>query len=108
MNLTNVAAIVTGGASGLGGATARALAAAGAKVLRVQAFPDHHRYSDTELRLVLAAAAGLCATPVTTPKDATRLPAELRDRFEVVGVTLAWSDAAAFEAALTRALEGRA
>lgn len=84
------------------------LAAAGAKVLRVQAFPDHHRYSDTELRLVLAAAAGLCATPVTTPKDATRLPAELRDRFEIVGVTLAWSDAAALEAALTRALEGRA
>jgi len=32
MNLTDVAAIVTGGASGLGGATACALAAAGAKV----------------------------------------------------------------------------
>lgn len=32
MNLANVAAIVTGGASGLGGATAVALAAAGAKV----------------------------------------------------------------------------
>ncbi len=32
MNLTDVAAIVTGGASGLGGATARALASAGAKV----------------------------------------------------------------------------
>jgi NAD(P)-dependent dehydrogenase (short-subunit alcohol dehydrogenase family) len=32
MNLTDVAAIVTGGASGLGGATAVALAAAGAKV----------------------------------------------------------------------------
>ncbi len=32
MNLKNIAAIVTGGASGLGGATAQALAAAGAKV----------------------------------------------------------------------------
>ena len=32
MNLTNVSAVVTGGASGLGGATAQALAAAGAKV----------------------------------------------------------------------------
>ena len=32
MNVNNVAAVVTGGASGLGGATARALAEAGAKV----------------------------------------------------------------------------
>lgn len=84
------------------------LAAAGANVVRVHAFPDHHRYSDADLRLVLAAAAGLCATPVTTPKDATRLGENLRDRFEVVGVTLAWADPAAIEAALNRALRGRA
>ena len=32
MDVNNVAAVVTGGASGLGGATARSLAAAGAKV----------------------------------------------------------------------------
>ncbi|MBC7520188.1 MAG: tetraacyldisaccharide 4'-kinase [Sandarakinorhabdus sp.] len=80
------------------------LAAAGANVVQVHAFPDHHPYSDADLHLVLNAAAALCATPVTTPKDATRLGENLRDRFEVVGVTLAWTDPAAIEAALSRAL----
>lgn len=80
------------------------LAAAGAIVGRVHAFPDHHPYSVADISQVLAAAAGLGATPVTTPKDATRLPALFRDRVEIVGVRLAWTNPDAIEAALTRAL----
>jgi tetraacyldisaccharide 4'-kinase len=84
------------------------LAAAGANVVRVHGFPDHHPYSAADVRRVLAAADGLGATPVTTPKDATRLPAEFRDRVEIIGVRLVWANPDAIEAALTQALRGRA
>jgi tetraacyldisaccharide 4'-kinase len=84
------------------------LADAGAKIVRLQGFPDHHPYTDADLRLVLAAASGLCATPVTTPKDATRLPPQFHDKIRIVGVRLAWADPAAIEAALTRALAPQA
>jgi tetraacyldisaccharide 4'-kinase len=47
-------------------------------------FPDHHRFSDAELRAVQARAAGLGATVVTKEKDAVRLPA----RFEAWQVRL--------------------
>ena len=80
------------------------LTAAGAKIARLHAFPDHHPYSDADLRLVLAAADGLCATPVTTPKDAIRIPAGLRHRVRVIGVRLVWSDEAALDALLARVL----
>ena len=81
------------------------LAAAGATVVRVQAFPDHYPYTDADLRLVLAAAEGQGAVAVTTPKDATRVPARFRDRVMIVGVRLVWADPAAIEAALSRALD---
>ena len=80
------------------------LAAAGANVVRVHAFPDHHPYTEADIRLVLAAADGMGAVPVTTPKDATRLPAQFRNRIQIVGVRLVWTDPDAIEAALTRAL----
>jgi len=36
--------------------------------------------------------------PLTTPKDAVRLPAAYHDRIGVVGVSLAWDDPAALDA----------
>lgn len=75
---------------------------AGIVVVAAVPFPDHHRFSDAELRRLLDEAARLDATPVTTPKDAVRLPAAYRDRISVVGVSLAWDDAAALEALLAR------
>jgi tetraacyldisaccharide 4'-kinase len=75
---------------------------AGLIVVAAVPFSDHHRLSDDELRRVLDQAARLDAKPVTTPKDAVRLPAAYRDRIGVVGVSLAWDDAAALEALLTR------
>lgn len=78
------------------------LAEAGAEIVRRMPFPDHHPYSRGEMAAVLAEAAKLNAIPVTTPKDAVRLPADERARVTVVGVGLEWED----ETALTDLLEG--
>jgi tetraacyldisaccharide 4'-kinase len=65
-------------------------------------FPDHHAFGERDLRRLAADAARLDAIPVTTPKDAVRLPAAFRDVVRVVGVTLAWDDPAKLEALLAR------
>jgi tetraacyldisaccharide 4'-kinase len=78
------------------------LTAAGIEVVRRLPFPDHHPYSRRELDELLAEADRLNAIPVTTPKDAVRLPVEIRDRVQVVGVGLAWDE----EAVLSTLLDG--
>ncbi len=70
---------------------------AGATLAECMDFPDHHRFSDTELNHMLARAAALDAVPVTTPKDAVRLPGAVRSRVQVVGVSLLWDNSAALE-----------
>lgn len=74
----------------------------GVEVVARRPYPDHHPYTKTECRALLAEAARLEAVPVTTPKDAARLPADMRDRVRVVGVTMAWEDVRALEALLQR------
>jgi len=64
---------------------------AGGQVQYLHAFPDHHRYTEAELRPILDAAGD--ATVVTTPKDFIRVPDALRARITPVGVRLAWGDA---------------
>jgi tetraacyldisaccharide 4'-kinase len=64
-------------------------------------FADHHRYTDGELRRLLDEAARLDAVPVTTPKDAVRLPAVALAEVLVVDVAVAWQDPAAIEALLS-------
>jgi len=51
------------------------LAEAGAEVVASRWFPDHHRYTDAELAAVVADARAADAVPVTTGKDAVKLPA---------------------------------
>ncbi len=70
---------------------------AGATLAECMDFPDHHRFNNSELDRVFARAAALGATPVTTPKDAVRLPSAVRSRVRVVGVSLLWDDPAALE-----------
>ena len=55
-----------------------------------------------DLRRVLDEAARRGAAPVTTPKDAVRLPAAYRDRIGVVGVSLVWDDPGAVDGLLER------
>ena len=78
------------------------LADAGVHVADTLSFPDHHPFSEANLRRALAQAARLDAHPVTTPKDAVRLAAPWRDRVGVIGVSLAWEDPAAIDAMLER------
>ncbi len=73
------------------------LEAAGAVVAGRRGFADHHVFSAAECAAVLRAAAGLGAVPVTTPKDAARLPASLRGRVRVIGVDLVWEDTGMLE-----------
>ena len=65
---------------------------AGAIVAECAAFPDHHRFTPRELERVLTRATALGAMPVTTPKDAVRLPGAVRTQVRVVGVSLRWDD----------------
>jgi tetraacyldisaccharide 4'-kinase len=78
------------------------LAAAGVVLAATVPFPDHHPYGEPELSRLFDDARRLDAIPVTTPKDAVRLPAEWRDKFRVVGVTLAWESADRVEGMLAR------
>ncbi len=78
----------------------------GADVVARAGFPDHHDYRAGELERLLSWAEALGAVPVTTAKDAARLPVEVRKRVEVLEVTLMWADPAALEALLGRVIGG--
>jgi tetraacyldisaccharide 4'-kinase len=88
------------------------LAETGADLVARRPFPDHHPYTQAELDKLLAEAGRLDALPVTTAKDAVRLPPALRARVQVLTVSLAWEDPDAPDAMLrtvidTWASEGR-
>jgi tetraacyldisaccharide 4'-kinase len=76
------------------------LAACGAALAGHRAFPDHHRFTRAELAAVLAEARRRHAVPVTTPKDAARLPPDILPQVEISGVRLLWQEEAAIEALL--------
>ncbi len=65
------------------------LSEAGARVVKRNAFPDHHLYTAAEAEAMLAEALRLDAIPVTTAKDAVRLAPEQRARLRVLRVALA-------------------
>ena len=65
---------------------------AGAMLVAVRPFPDHHLYTMGELDELLRDARTQRAVAVTTPKDAVRLPPAIRDQVTVVGVGLEWSE----------------
>lgn len=66
--------------------------ACGARLTADHAFPDHHAFERREVEALLAEAEANEALPVTTAKDAVRLPADLRSRVFVLGVTLEWEN----------------
>jgi len=77
----------------------------GAVLVGCRAFADHHRYRPTEIEELLERAESLDALPVTTEKDAVRLPPPLRSRVHVLAVTVGWLDAGALESLLDRFLK---
>ncbi|MBV8525269.1 MAG: tetraacyldisaccharide 4'-kinase [Acetobacteraceae bacterium] len=78
------------------------LAQAGAEVATAISFPDHHRFRAREIDEVLRHAETLRAVPVTTRKDAMRLPPSVREAVRVADVQIAWED----EAKLDQMLSG--
>ncbi|MSP80587.1 MAG: tetraacyldisaccharide 4'-kinase [Rhodospirillales bacterium] len=80
---------------------------AGVLVLKTADFPDHHVYSDSDLAGIFRRAAALGAVPLTTAKDAARMPPSARAALEVLTMTLVWEDEAALEALLHRFLRSR-
>jgi len=80
------------------------LTEAGALVLGRAAFADHHPFSESEVTYLLDQAAKLDAVAVTTPKDAVRVPAHLRQRVLITGVDLEWKNPTQIEDLLTAVL----
>lgn len=78
------------------------LADIGAEVIGFTAFDDHHPYRPLEVMELVERAVAEDATPVTTTKDAVRLPPEARAMVTVVPVSLSWCDPAAVSALLDR------
>jgi tetraacyldisaccharide 4'-kinase len=55
---------------------ATTLSEAGAEIAVTRWFPDHHAYTDQELSELVEQAMAASAVPVTTAKDAVKLPAD--------------------------------
>ncbi len=77
---------------------------AGADLADALPFPDHHRFTPRDLAGLMERARRLDAVPVTTAKDAVRLPDAFRQAVFVADVALDWRSVAAIEALLDEAL----
>ncbi|MCF8479898.1 MAG: tetraacyldisaccharide 4'-kinase [Rhodospirillum sp.] len=62
----------------------------GARVVAQHPFADHYPYAETDIQPILDEAYDLGALPVTTAKDAVRLPADQRPQVDVLGVRAAF------------------
>ncbi len=60
----------------------------GADIVATQSFPDHHQFSAKDLESLAKIAKSRGIIPVTTQKDAMRLPPKLRDNVVALPVTL--------------------
>lgn len=70
----------------------RTLSAMGCDVVASRSFADHHAYRPEEIMAICEEAAARDAVPVTTEKDAVRLPEGARDMVETLPVRLEWED----------------
>lgn len=73
----------------------RTLMTLGCRIEQAKSFPDHHPFSEAELTALLERAKATGSTPVTTAKDAVRLPPDIRDAVEVLDIAFEWEDEAA-------------
>ena len=82
----------------------RALRAAGCELVDFAPWPDHHAYTERDLRWMAERAAALGAHLLTTQKDAARLPLAWRARIAVWPVNVRFEDEAALDALLAAAV----
>jgi tetraacyldisaccharide 4'-kinase len=76
--------------------------AVGAEIVAALPFADHHAYTEAEIRRIAADAEAAGAVPLTTEKDAVRLPPALRPNVRVLPVRCVWRDPAALDTLLDR------
>lgn len=55
-------------------------------------FPDHHQYTVKELKQLIDRAETLGIEIYTTTKDFVKIPAELRQKFNVLKIEIQWDD----------------
>ena len=82
----------------------RTLATLGCQVEHAKSFPDHHPFSESEIADLIERAKASEAIPVTTAKDAVRLPLAFREAVAVLDITFEWEDEADADD-LVRAIE---
>ena len=70
----------------------RTLESLGAEVAARHPFEDHHRFDLSDIQPILDEAFALDAVPVTTVKDAVRLPPDQQQQVNVVTTTFKWDD----------------
>jgi tetraacyldisaccharide 4'-kinase len=84
-----------------------AVAAMGARIVAVHPFDDHYDYGVADIQPILDEAFSVGAIPVTTAKDAVRLPADQRQQVNVLNIAVEWEDQPALERLLDEALATR-
>lgn len=82
----------------------RSLQRAGADIIAVFAYPDHHAYRDDDLERMKALTRARHAALVTTEKDFVRLPPRLRKGVLTLPVEAVFEDERALDALLRTAL----
>ena len=73
----------------------------GYEVVERAAFPDHHPFSEAELKVLARMAERLNARPICTEKDFVRLPADFRERTLTLPVEMRVSDPEGLKRRLT-------
>lgn len=78
----------------------------GASITAQKIFPDHHPYSEDDLRMLSAMARDKNARLLTTEKDAARLPGDFiaRENVQILPISLIWRDPDMVAAHMTRLL----
>ncbi len=74
----------------------------GARVVASHPFADHYPYAPADIQPILDEAFQIGAVPVTTAKDAVRLPLDQRQQVNVLSVSVAWRNEAVVESLLRR------
>lgn len=62
----------------------------GLELIKTINFPDHHRYTETELKGLINKAKKANAELFTTSKDFVKIPASLQSEFQVLEISVAW------------------
>ncbi len=62
------------------------------KLLQTYDFPDHHFYTENELKQLIQTADKKQAVLITTAKDYVKIPMNLRKYFQVLEITINWQN----------------